>query len=173
MKRMTTNLILLLLSAFAVGTALGQENIRGEVLDVDVPESTITVRTEEGIGTYDIDADTDITFRGVRGSGLEDINRGDRVILDFEEATDGRRRARGIRDDDGLTNPGAGSATPPDIDGDARTDTRARRDQIGRADDGRRDREFDELPATGSLAFAWPLLSVLLIIGGLFLRKRV
>ena len=89
--------------ALSVSTASwaqsARDDVRGEVVSVDAENATITIRSSDGVDTFDVDSTTELTFEDRRGNSLDDIGRGDRVLLNFEESTDGRKRARTIRDD--------------------------------------------------------------------------
>jgi len=96
---MAVIMVLALSVSSTSGAQTSREDERGEVISVDVENATITIRTSDGVDTFDVDPTTDFTFEDRRGNSLDDIGRGDRVLLDFEESTDGKKRARRIRED--------------------------------------------------------------------------
>lgn len=143
-----------------------REDERGEVVDVDVGNRTITIETADGIDTFDVDMSTEITFRDRRGSTLADINRGDRVRLDFEEATDGKRKARRIQEDDDT------SALRRDGSVDAMNQSQNSSDRQNSAgmssDNQRSNNNVAQLPKTASSIFGVGLVGLLLMaIAGL------
>ena len=88
----------ILLSLSFTGAISAQEGDKsGTITEIANGHDSITVRLdgETTTETYSIDADTEITFRGGRGT-VEDLSPGDRVLLDFETDNASSRRANRV-----------------------------------------------------------------------------
>lgn len=164
MKRFFQLGMLTALLASAAGWAqTNRANEQGEVIDVDADARRITVETDDGINTYSVGYDTEITFRDARGprtADLDDISEGDNVILDFEEATDGTRNARRIERGETASNTSSGSAMAQNSQNDVNNRS-ASRQSAGQP---------GTLPSTASPMYDYALLGMLLLLAAGALR---
>lgn len=93
----TAFLSMAILSMVTTPAVADDNSVSGEIIDVSSSRDTITINSDGDIDTYVVDADTLYTFEVGSGDGLQDLSRGDRVVLELEEMADGRKRTRSLQ----------------------------------------------------------------------------